>query len=139
MNNTNNTSVEDLHTAATATSNHHDNVEMPQMHPIVEDSTLVNEDDFDDDLELSDLDADDFEKIATTYENTIMITQEQTLAPAMPQSIPEPISSADEDFGDDVDEDDFVAAEAAATQSYQTILSQKDPVRTPSTFSSHRY
>jgi len=139
MDNINDTSVQDLHTAATTTSNHHDNPEMPQMEATVEDSTLVNEDDFDDDLELSDIDADDFEKIAMTYENTIMITQEQTSAPAMPQSIQEPISFAEEDFGDDVDEDDFVAAEAAATQSYQTILSQKDPVRSLSTFSSHRY
>lgn len=139
MSTTNNTSLEDPHTAATTTSNHHDNPEMPQMEAIVEDSTLVNEDDFDDDLELSDIDADDFEKIAMTYDNTLMKTQDQTIAPDMPQSIPEPISFAEEDFGDDVDEDDFAAAEAAATQSYQNILSQKDPVRTPSTFSSHRY
>jgi len=139
MTNTNNTSVEDLHTAKSNVNNHHDNLGMPEMEVTMEDSTLVNEDDFDDDLELSDIDAEDFEKIATTYDNTIMIPHDHIVAPAIPQSIPKPISFGEEDFGDDVDEDDFVAAEAAATQSYQAILSQKSSVRTTSTSRSHRY
>lgn len=142
VNDTNNTSVEDLHTATTIGSHHHDNPGMPQTEEAIamEDSTLVNEDDFDDDLELSDIDEDDFEKIATNYDNSIMIPHDQVQAPSVSQSIQEQEAFGDEDFGDDVDDDDFAAAEAAATQSYQGISSQNSHVCTvTSTFRSHRY
>ena len=107
-----------------------------------EESTLVNQDDFDDDLELSDIDIDDFEKIAMTYENTTMKPHDQALALAIPPSIPEQEAQellGDEEFGDDVDDDDFAAAEAAATQSYKATLSPKNPVRTLSTSRLYRY
>jgi hypothetical protein len=98
----------------------------------LEESTLVNDDDFDDDLELSDFDADDFDKIATTYEETIPVKIVANAAALLPQLPPEALDLVgEEDFGDDdMDEECFVQAEAAATQSYQESLSQNPDVRT---------
>jgi hypothetical protein len=97
-----------------------------------EGSTLVNEDDFDDDLDLSDFDADDFDKIITTHEQTIpdvKAYKPQAAIPAAVQMVEE------DDFGDDdMDEDCFIQAEVAATQSYQSQLPQKQDVRTWQTY-----
>jgi len=99
-----------------------------------EGSTLVNEDDFDDDLDLSDFDADDFDKIVTTHEQTMPDMKEykaQATIPIAAQMVDE------DDFGDDdMDVDCFIQAEVAATQSYQSQVPQKQHVRTWQTYRS---
>jgi len=99
-----------------------------------EGSTLVNEDDFDDDLDLSDFDADDFDKIVTTHEQTMPDMKENKQQAAIPLAV----QTVDEDdFGDDdMDEDCFIQAEVAATQSYQSQPPQKQHVRTWQTYRS---
>jgi len=97
-----------------------------------EGSTLVNEDDFDDDLDLSDFDADDFDKIITTHEQTMPDMKEyKATIPIAAQTVDE------DDFGDDdMDVDCFIQAEVAATQSYQSQIPQKQHVRTWQTYRS---
>lgn len=99
-----------------------------------EGSTLVNEDDFDDDLDLSDFDADDFDKIVTTHDQTMPDMKEYEQQAAIPLAV----QTVDEDdFGDDdMDEDCFIQAEVAATQSYQSQPPQKQHVRTWQTYRS---
>jgi len=101
-----------------------------------EGSTLVNEDDFDDDLDLSDFDADDFaddfDKISTTNEKTMPDMKEHKAQAAIPKAVQ---TLEEDDFGDDdMDEDCFIQAEVAATQSYQSQLPQKQHVRTWQTY-----
>jgi len=102
-----------------------------------EGSTLVNEDDFDDDLDLSDFDVDDFDKIITTHEQTMPDTKEYQTQAAISQAV----QAVDEDeFGDDdMDEDCLIQAEVAATQSYQSQLPQKQHVRTWQTYRSIKH